>query len=361
MLDQFGRNVHSMRVSITDRCNMRCFYCANGDVLQTKPRDEILTFEEIEEVCVAATEVGVNSFRFTGGEPLVRNDCVSLIERVGALPGVTRLGLSTNASALEPHLPRLYAAGVRNLNISIDSLHSDRFERITRGGKLRPTWQGIMAATAFAGPDGGRFNVKLNCVMLRGFNDDELPEIAALTLSHPLHVRFIEFMPIGGWQREVALKHMEANVADGADADFAERGGLTAATEFLNRSPQEQMYAIEELRQALARRFTLEDNAGGPDGAGPARYFKLRGAKGFIGVISPVFNPFCENCNRIRLTSDGRIKSCLLHDEKFHVKKLLRGPGYTRAQLVSVLREAIWNKPEKHEFSRNFDMSTVGG
>ncbi|MCC6575038.1 MAG: radical SAM protein [Planctomycetes bacterium] len=362
MLDQFGRNVFSMRISVTDRCNMRCFYCAHGDVIQAKPKSEILTFEEIEEVCTAATQVGIDSFRFTGGEPLVRADCVELIEKIGKLPGVRRLGLSTNASALAPHLERLYAAGVRNINVSLDSLHSDKFAQITRGGKLRQTWDGVMAAVNFKGPDGGRFNLKLNCVMLRGFNDAELPDIAALTVQHPMSVRFIEFMPIGGWERETALKHMEHNIAEGADDEFAAYGGHAAATAFLNKTPQEQMYSIEEMKASLRKRYDLDETPGiGPDGAGPARYFQIKGAKGFIGVISPVFNPFCENCNRIRLTSDGRIKSCLLHDEKYYVKKLLRDPGYTRDKLVAVLKEAIWHKPEKHEFSRNFDMSTIGG
>lgn len=345
-----------MRVSVTDRCNMRCFYCLSGDKLQLKPKDEILALEEIEEVCRAAAQCGINYIRFTGGEPLVRMGILGLIERVGRIEGVTRLGLSTNASQLAEYCDALYAAGVRNINVSLDSLRSDRFAQITRGGKLKPTWQGILAALEHGG-----FTVKLNCVMMRGFNDDELPELAALTLKYPLSVRFIEYMPMGAWQRELALKNMGENVADGADEEFAAFGGHQAATEFLKRSAQEQLYSIEEMKRDLARRFELEDTAARPDGAGPARYFRLRGAQGFVGVISPVFNPFCENCNRIRLTSDGRLKSCLLHDEKYHVKKLLRAPDYTREKLVRVLKEAIWNKPEKHDFSRNFDMSTVGG
>lgn len=356
MKDQFGREVHSMRVSVTDRCNMRCFYCLSGDLLQLKPRDEILSLEEIEEVCVAAAQCGVNYIRFTGGEPLVRQGIIDLIERVGRIEGVRKLGLSTNASHLAEVLDPLHRAGVRNLNISLDSLRTDRFAQITRGGKLKPTFDGILAAVAHGG-----FTIKLNCVMMRGFNEDELPELAALTLKYPLSVRFIEYMPMGQWQREKALKNMGANIADGADDEFRAFGGHAAATEFLRKTPQEQMYSIEEMKRDLAARFELEETQDRPDGAGPARYFRIRGARGFIGVISPVFNPFCENCNRIRLTSDGRLKSCLLHDEKYHVRKLLRSEGYSRDRLVAVIREAIWNKPEKHEFSRNFDMSTVGG
>jgi cyclic pyranopterin phosphate synthase len=357
MQDQFGREVHSMRVSVTDRCNMRCFYCLSGDSLQLKPKDEILSLEEIEEVCFAATQCGVNYFRFTGGEPLVRMGILGLIERVGRMPGVRRLGLSTNASHLVDYLEPLHKAGVRNLNISLDSLRTDRFAQITRGGKLKPTWDGIQAALAHGG-----FTVKLNCVMMRGFNEDELPNLAALTIDQPLSVRFIEYMPTGAWQRELALKNMGENIAEGADEEFSAFGGHAAATAFLSKSAQDQMYSIDQVKRALRERFDLEEDINErPDGAGPARYFRIRGARGFIGVISPVFNPFCENCNRIRLTSDGRLKSCLLHDEKYFVKKLLRSPEYTREKLVALIKESIWNKPEKHDFSRNFDMSTVGG
>jgi cyclic pyranopterin phosphate synthase len=356
MKDQFGREVHSLRVSVTDRCNMRCFYCLSGDKLQLKPKDEILSLEEIEEVCRAAATCGINYIRFTGGEPLVRMGIIGLVERVGKIDGIRKLGLSTNASQLAEYQDALHDAGVRNINISLDSLRSDRFAQITRGGKLGLTWGGIMSAVEHGG-----FNIKLNCVMMRGFNDDELADIAALTQKYPIHVRFIEYMPVGAWQRELALKNMGENIADGADDEFAAFGGHAAATEFLKRTPQEQMFSIEEMQAALRARFELEETSERPDGAGPARYFRIKGASGFIGVISPVFNPFCENCNRIRLTSDGRLKSCLLHDEKYYVKKLLRAPDYSRAKLVAVIKEAIWNKPEKHEFSRNFDMSTVGG
>jgi cyclic pyranopterin phosphate synthase len=356
MKDQFGRDVHSMRVSVTDRCNMRCFYCLSGDALQLKPKDEILSLEEIEEVCRAGAACGINYIRFTGGEPLVRMGIIGLIENVARIAGIRKIGLSTNASLLAEYRDALYASGVRNLNISLDSLRSDRFAQITRGGKLKQTWDGIESAAGHGG-----FNIKLNCVMMRGFNDDELPEIAALTLKYPLSVRFIEYMPMGAWQRELALKHMGENIADGADDEFAALGGHKAATEFIQRTPQQQMYSIEEMKRDLGRRFDLEETSDRPDGAGPARYFRIKGAQGFIGVISPVFNPFCESCNRIRLTSDGRLKSCLLHDEKYFVKKMLRSPDYSRDRLVAVLKEAIWNKPEKHEFSRNFDMSEVGG
>ncbi len=356
MKDQFGREVHSMRVSVTDRCNMRCFYCLSGDKLQLKPKDEILSLEEIEEVCHAGAACGINYIRFTGGEPLVRMGIIGLIETVGRIEGIRKIGLSTNASHLAEYRDALFAAGVRNLNISLDSLRTDRFAQITRGGKLKQTFEGIMAAVEHGG-----FTIKLNCVMMRGFNEDELPELANLTRQYPISVRFIEYMPMGQWQRELALKNMGENIADGADEEFAAFGGHHAATEFLKRTPQEQLYSIEEMKRDLGKKFELEETQDKPDGAGPARYFRIKDAKGFIGVISPVFNPFCENCNRIRLTSDGRLKSCLLHDEKYYVKKLLRAPDYSREKLAALLKEAIWNKPEKHEFSRNFDMSTVGG
>ena len=356
MEDRFGRKVDSMRISVTDRCNMRCFYCLAGDHLDLQPKEQILSLEEIEEVINGALEVGISRFRFTGGEPLVRRGVVELIERVGADPRVKALGLTTNATELEGLLDRLHTAGVRNLNISIDSLRSDRFAQITRGGRLDRVWSAIMAAAAHGG-----FNVKLNCVMMRGFNHDELPEMAALTLQHRLSVRFIEYMPVGEWQQDQVMTRLVTDIAEDADNDFIARGGLDAAKDFLSRTPQEQMYSVDEFKLELSQRYEIEEAPEGPGGSGPAAYFKLKGGLGYVGAISPVFNPFCENCNRIRLTSDGRVKSCLLQDERSDIKSLLRRDDYTRTMLVERLKESIWNKPERHDSSRNFDMSTVGG
>ncbi|MBZ0136966.1 MAG: GTP 3',8-cyclase MoaA [Planctomycetes bacterium] len=325
MKDSFGRNVHSMRISVTDRCNMRCDYCVSGDKLQLRPAQELLSLEEIETIVRAAGTLGFDTFRFTGGEPLVREGVPGLIERVGALPGIRKLSLSTNGSLLARHVDQLADAGVTGLNISLDSLVTERFRRITRGGNLARVLEGIGAALRK-----DRFTVKLNAVIVRGINDDELDELASLTLNQPLTVRFIEYMPFGAWRA----------------------GG---------ENEPDPTISTQEMMQVLERRFDVEENVSGPVGEGPARYVKIKGAEGFIGLISPVYQPFCERCNRIRLTSDGHIKSCLLQDDRFALRDWMRGPEYSYSELVMRVRDAVLLKPREHSYSRGLDMSTVGG
>jgi len=324
MKDSFGRNVHSMRISVTDRCNMRCDYCVSGGKLQLRPEHELLSLSEIETVIRAAAELGFDSFRFTGGEPLVRDGIPELIERVGALPGVRKLSLSTNGSLLARHVDRLAAAGVKALNISLDSLVPERFRQITRGGSLARVLEGIRAALRRE-----CFTVKLNAVIMRGVNDDELAPLAALTLEQPVTVRFIEYMRLGAW-----------------------------------RAPQDRpdpTVSSHEMLERLEREFDIERNVSGPVGEGPAQYVQIRGGQGFVGLISPVFQPFCERCNRIRLTSDGYIKSCLLQDERFALRDWMRGPDYSFPELRRRIAEAVLLKPREHSHARSMDMSTVGG
>lgn len=324
MKDSFGRHVHSMRISVTDRCNMRCDYCVSGDKLQLRPSRELLSLEEIETIVRAAGTLGFDTFRFTGGEPLVRQGVPELIEKIGRQPGVRRLSLSTNGSLLAPYVDRLADAGVKALNISLDSLLPDRFRKITRGGDLACVLSGVNAAL---GHD--RFTVKLNAVIVRGINDDELGELASLTIHQPLTMRFIEYMPHGSWRAS-------------AQAD-----NPTVST--------------DEMLDALSQRFEIERNVSGPVGEGPARYVQIKGAVGYIGLISPVFQPFCERCNRIRLTSDGYIKSCLLQDERFALRDWMRGPDYSFPELRRRIAEAVLLKPREHSHARSMDMSTVGG
>lgn len=325
MKDSFGRNVHSMRISVTDRCNMRCDYCVSGGKLQLRPEHELLSLTEIETVIRAAAELGFDSFRFTGGEPLVREGVPELIERVGGLPGIRKLSLSTNGSLLARHVDRLAAAGVKALNISLDSLVPERFRKITRGGSLALVLEGIRAALCR-----DCFTVKLNAVIMRGVNDDELASLAALTLEQPITVRFIEYMPFGAWR-----------------APQQDRPDPTVSS--------------QELLARLERHYDIVHNVSGPAGEGPARYVQIRGGQGFVGLISPVFQPFCDRCNRIRLTSDGYIKSCLLQDERFALRHWMRGPDYSFLQLRRRISEAVLLKPREHSHGRSMDMSTVGG
>ncbi|MCC6466391.1 MAG: GTP 3',8-cyclase MoaA [Planctomycetes bacterium] len=324
MRDAFNRNVHSMRISVTDRCNMRCSYCVSGRMLNLRPEDELLTLQELETVVAAATRLGFDSFRFTGGEPLVRPGLTGLLARVAAMPGVRKLSLSTNGSLLAENLDALQAAGVRHLNISLDSLQAGRFREITRGGDLGRVLQGIRAAMARGG-----FNIKLNAVIVRGTNDDELLDLAALTLEQPIAVRFIEYMPLGAWRR--------------------------------NEGGDNPTVACDEMLARLRQKYVVEENVSGPTGEGPARYVQLRGAAGFVGLISPVYQPFCDRCNRMRLTADGNLKSCLLHDERFALRPYLRSRDFTPQGLEERLSAAVLAKPERHEARRVADMSTIGG
>jgi len=324
MKDSFQREIHALRISVTDRCNMRCRYCVSGDLLKLKPQDELLSLDEIEAVIRAALVLGFDAFRFTGGEPLVREGLLDFLLRVSRLDGVRKLSLSTNGSMLERSLDQLAAARVQSLNISLDTLRPARYEQITRGGELGPVLGGIDAAA-----NDGRFKIKLNAVLMNGFNDDELAELAALTISRPINLRFIEYMPFGSWQR---VENENAK-------------GLSVGE------------ALARLKQV----FEMDDNVRGPGGDGPATYAQIRGAKGFVGFISPVHSPFCECCNRLRLTADGQLKGCLLADERFQLRNWMRSASYNAEELIARIAMAVMAKPEKHEYSRNFDMSTVGG
>lgn len=324
MKDSFQREIHALRISVTDRCNMRCRYCVSGDLLKLKPQNELLSLDEIEAVIRAALVLDFDAFRFTGGEPLVREGLLDFLLRVSRLDGVRKLSLSTNGSMLERSLDQLAAARVQSLNISLDTLRPTRYEQITRGGELGPVLAGIDAAA-----NDGRFKIKLNAVLMNGFNDDELAELAALTISRAINLRFIEYMPFGSWQR---VENENAK-------------GLSVGE------------ALARLKQV----FEIDDNVRGPGGDGPATYAQIRGAKGFVGFISPVHSPFCERCNRLRLTADGQLKGCLLADERFQLRTWMRSSSYNAEELIARIAMAVMAKPEKHEYSRNFDMSTVGG
>jgi cyclic pyranopterin phosphate synthase len=323
MKDSFQREIHALRISVTDRCNMRCRYCVSGDLLSLRPQSELLTLDEIEAVIRASLDLGFDAFRFTGGEPLVRDGILDFLLRVSRLTGVQKLSLSTNGSFLERALSQLAAARVSSLNVSLDTLRAARYAQVTRGGELAPVLAGIDAAA-----NDPRFKLKLNCVLMRGFNDDELAELAALTISRPIHLRFIEYMPFGSWQR-----------AEGQGASMS----------------------VGDALARLKQTFEIRENARGPGGDGPATYAQIAGAKGFVGFISPVHAPFCERCNRLRLTATGQLKGCLLADERLQLRDWMRSGRFSQEELINRVAMAVLSKPEKHEYSRNFDMSTVGG
>lgn len=326
LADAFRRPITYLRISVTDRCNLRCTYCMPEAGLPWILKPDILTYDEIEAIVRAAASVGVRSIRLTGGEPLVRRDLPELVRRLAAIDGIEDIALSTNGLLLAGAVNALAAAGLRRVNVSLDTLRSDRFEAIARRPGLDRVLAGIDAALA-----AGLGPIKLNCVLMRGQNDDELADFAALAYDRALFVRFIEVMPV------------TENVAMQRDA----------------------YVSSDEILARLGAAAQLEP-VGGPGGNGPARYFAAAGARGAVGVISPLSHDYCERCNRVRLTADGRLRLCLFGDYEIDLRTPLRN-GATQAQLTELLQAGMLIKPERHHLqlgepgSRMRAFSEIGG
>lgn len=326
LTDQFRRPITYLRISVTDRCNLRCVYCMPEAGLPWIPKAEILSYEEIVEVVRAAAAVGVRSIRLTGGEPLVRRNLAQLVAELNAIEGIEDIALSTNGLLLEEQLPELKAAGLRRVNLSLDTLREDRFFSIARRPGLDKVLAGMDAALA-----AGLTPMKLNCVVMRGQNDDELADFARLTMDREIYVRFIEVMPVG------------------ENLDL-QRDTYVSSDEMLSRLGE-----IAELRPVE-----------GPGGNGPARYFAFPNARGAVGVISPLSHDYCEKCNRVRLTADGRLRLCLFGDYEIDLRSLVRG-GASREDISDALRGSMLIKPERHHLrlgeqsSRMRAFSEIGG
>lgn len=320
MLDRFGRRIHNLRISVTDRCNFRCLYCMPQKV-RFRPTPENLSWDEILRIVRVAVGLGFTDFRVTGGEPLMRPGVLGFLERLVQEPGVQRVAITTNGHLLGKHLDDLGRIGVRSINLSVDSLQEDRFMRLSRGGDPKVVWDAMERCAADP-----RFSLKVNAVVMGGINDDEVEDLAGLTLTHNLDVRFIEYMPFGYWDEA---------------------------------SPVE-LVAAEEIERRLRARFTLEAADTSAADSGPATYVRIAGAKGRVGLIKPVSDKFCGDCNRMRLTADGRLKPCLLIEEYTDVKTLLRGEA-TDEQLASLFGAVTFDKPEKHKGYRLFSMNETGG
>ncbi len=326
--DPFGRAVTYLRISLTDRCNLRCVYCMPKEGLQWQPPADQLTVDEIIQVVRVAAQGGVTRIRLTGGEPLVHPHVVEIVRRIASTPNIEEVSLTTNAMLLERLARPLAEAGLTRVNISLDTLHRDKFKRITRGGEIDRVWSGIAAAQrAQLAP------IKLNTVIVRGLNDDELPALARLTVENDWHVRFIEVMPIGNAQ------------------DWGI--GFPAA--------DERYVSVQEMRAYLSE-LNLEPVAY-PRGNGPARAFRIPNALGTVGFISPLGEHFCENCNRLRLTSDGKLRSCLVIPGEISVREALRAGE----ALEQYFYQAIRNKPQHHNMlaampaDAQRGMSQIGG
>ncbi|MGB5397023.1 MAG: GTP 3',8-cyclase MoaA [Gammaproteobacteria bacterium] len=308
LVDPFGRRIEYVRLSVADKCNLRCFYCLPEGHSDFEQPDHWLTFDETERVIRAFAELGVGRVRITGGEPLVRKNLPELAARLGALPGINDLSLSTNAVLLEKHAQPLFDAGISRINVSLDSLRADRFRQIT-GGDLAPVLRGLKAARA-----AGFAPVKINMVAMKGINDDEFEAMVEFCLENDFTLRFIETMPIGST-------------------------GVKASDHYIN---------LQHVKQTLAERFDLIP--GVMPGGGPARYMQVKNTDLRIGFITPISQHFCETCNRVRLSVDGTLYMCLGQEDKLALRPLLRD-GISDEELRQTIVGAIALKPEKHEFN----------
>jgi len=327
-IDPFGRAITYLRISLTDRCNLRCVYCMPKEGLQWQARADQLSVEEIVRVVETAAQGGVKRVRLTGGEPLVHPNIIQIVRRIASIQKIEEVSLTTNAMLLERLAQPLADAGLSRVNISLDSLEADKFRRITRGGEIDRVWRGIAAAeAAHLAP------LKLNTVIVRAVNSDELPAFARLTIENDWHVRFIELMPIGNEQ------------------DWGE--GFPA--------PDARYVSVQEMHAGLLP-FNLQPVTA-PKGNGPARTFRIAGALGTVGFISPLGEHFCQNCNRLRLTSDGQLRSCLVSPNEVSLRDALR----SGQPLEKYFFQAIANKPQNHNmlFAMPVDsqrgMSQIGG
>jgi len=317
MVDGFGRRIEYLRISVTDKCNLRCVYCMPVEGLPWIPKSELLSWEEIRDIVATMAPMGLKRVRLTGGEPLVRRELPTLVRMIHEVPGIEDIALSTNAVLLEEHAEALRDAGLNRVNVSLDSLRDDRIDDIARRpGSAEKIWRGLAAAER-----AGFHPLKINVVLMRGRNDDEVEDFARLTLERPWHVRFIEVMPTG------------ANL----DVSRDEHLGCDEALERIS--------AIDRLEPVE-----------GPTGNGPARYWRFPGAAGSIGVITPMSHNFCDRCNRMRLTADGKLRPCLFGD----LQTDLRAPLRAGEDIVPHIARTLRIKPERHLLEQGSDLGSGG-
>ena len=309
LIDKFGRKVDYIRLSVTDRCDFRCVYCMTED-MTFLPRKQILSLEELYTVAQAFTQLGVRKIRLTGGEPMVRTDVMTLINRLGQLPGLEELLLTTNGAQLGRYAGPLRKAGVNRINISIDSLDAERFRKISRVGKLDKVIEGIDAAI-----EQGFDRIRLNSVIMRGYNDDEVVRLAEFALDRGIDIAYIEEMPLG---------------------------------EASDHTREETTCSNQWVRDVLESSFELLDSA--EKTAGPSRYVKVKGYDSRIGFISPVSHNFCADCNRVRVTVEGRLLLCLGNEHSSDLRAILRKPDSSLDELKAAIVAAMDLKPERHYF-----------
>jgi cyclic pyranopterin phosphate synthase len=325
-IDQAKRVINYLRLSISDRCNLRCFYCMPEEGIDFLPHSEILTYEEMLDIVRLSVDLGIRKIRLTGGEPLVRRGVLPFIRRLSNIEGLDEITLTTNGVLLKDFAAELKDCGICRINISLDSLRADRFFRITGRDYFDRTWEGIQEVERV-----GFDPIKINVVAIRGINDDEVLDFARLTLTKPYHIRFIEFMPVG--------EH--------------------------NCWSSEKFVSTEEIHNKIQSLGSLKPIKPNPTD-GPARRYRLEGGRGEIGFIGALSNHFCTTCNRLRLTAEGLLRSCLFSDQEIDIKTPLR-KGKGDAHLLDLIRLAIKNKPKGHGLIKQKprkcvrSMSSIGG
>jgi cyclic pyranopterin phosphate synthase len=349
--------VRVLRISVTDRCNFRCVYCMPEDGVAWLPKDAILTFEEICDVVRAAIQIhGIRRFKVTGGEPTVRHGIIDLIRMLRAIDGVEDLSLTTNGMLLEDQAGALREVGLDRITVSIDSLKPDRFKRITRTGDLATVLRGLDRAEAV-----GFNGLKVNCVTMRGTNDDEFADFARLTIDRKLTVRFIEYMPLG----DAAIQSSEFRVQRSVDAsEIGPAGGCGAQDR-----GQDAFISETEVRARIESELAplVPVDRSTEPGVGPANVYRLadHAARGRVGFISAMSAPFCSTCNRLRLTADGVLRSCLFEGGEVDIRPVLRTAHLSRelklAGLACAMTECVRLKPEVHTGHGNQQMSRIGG
>ncbi len=315
LVDTYHRNINYMRISITDRCNMRCIYC-NSHLAPHLTHDDILRYKEIQKIVKAAARLGVKNLRITGGEPLVRPDVAALIELLYLIEGINDISLTTNGVFLKKYLDELVEAGLNRVNISLDSFNPDKFKYITGGGNLEDVLGGIEAAI-----EAGLDPVKINMVPINGINDDEIVDFAKKSITSGWNVRYIEYMPF---------------------ADSAE--------------DKKKMIGVDEIKNRIVTALGPLEPCGVASGNGPAKYYKFDNAKGTVGFIGAMTHNFCSECNRFRLTADGRLMPCLMRDDEIDIKGPLRA-GASIEELEQIIIKAVSLKGEKHPESDELELN----
>ncbi|HVT87269.1 MAG TPA: GTP 3',8-cyclase MoaA [Tepidisphaeraceae bacterium] len=360
--------VRVLRISLTDRCNFRCAYCMPADGVPWLPKDNLLTFEEICDVVRAAIEVhGIHRFKLTGGEPTVRHGLCDLVMMLRRIPGIEDLSLTTNGMLLQDLAYPLKQAGIDRVTVSIDSLRSDRFAKITRTGDLTQVLKGLDAAE-----DAELLPLKINCVVMRGTNDDEVADFARLTLNRRLTVRFIEYMPLG----DAAVLHSRdtgvssvVNASHGRDTRVTVDALETGPAGGCGAQDRGDVFISEtQVRQTIESELgpLIPIDRTSEGGVGPAKVFQLAlgNPLGRIGFISAMSEPFCSTCNRLRLTADGVLRSCLFEGGEVAIRDVLRNeplPNRRRQAIAQAMTECVRLKPQTHSQHGNQQMSRIGG